>query len=107
MFAGQFKGSLIVVESSRQPGAGCMTGSAIGAELAVVMIVFLVTGGAIGGGAFVDIIGMATDTGSLDVRSGQFEGRPIVVVERCRQPGLGRVACPAVGAKLAIVMIVL
>ena len=41
------------------------------------------------------------------MRSCQFKGCPIVMVERCWQPGPGCVACPAVVAKLAIVMIVL
>ena len=60
----------------------------------------------IGWGAFVDIIGMAIRTRSLNMRAGQLEGSH-VVVETCRQPSAGRMAAAAVRTQQARVRILI
>ena len=47
-----------------------MTLPAVGSERAVMMIVFLVTCVAIGRSSLVNIVGMATGTGGIDMRTG-------------------------------------
>jgi hypothetical protein len=90
----------------RQPGVGRVAGPTIVAIRAVVMIVLRMTSIAIGWSALVNIVGMTTRTGSLNMCAGQFEGSLTVMVEAGRQPAAGFVACSAVGPKLTVMMIV-
>jgi hypothetical protein len=95
-----------MVEVGRFPGAGRVAGTAIGAILAVVVILLGMTGVTIGRSPLVNAIDMATGTICLGVCSGQFEGGGIMV-ESSRKPAIGCVTSRAAGAELAVVRIVL
>ena len=62
------QGKTAMIEIGRLPGAGGVALCAIGAVLAVVMI--LMACAAIGRSALVDIVGMAIGTGNIDMGPG-------------------------------------
>ena len=95
-----------MVEFGWQPAAGGMAGAAIAAELILVGIIFCVTGVAIAGSAFEDIVGMATGTRHAGVFAGQLEACQ-VVVEGSRLPAIGGVTGTTICTELTIVGIIL
>ena len=104
VLACQFERSRIVVEGRWDPGGGCMAGTAIGAELATVLIVLCMAGVAVGWSAPVYIVHMACAAGRLGVAAGQFEGCQIMV-KGCRVPATGCMAARAIGSQQAGVRI--
>ena len=62
-----------VIERGRFPGIRGVAGAAIGAQTAVMLIIFLVAGIAVGGRALENIVGMTAQTIGRDVLAGQFE----------------------------------
>jgi hypothetical protein len=94
-----------VVECCRCPCTGSVAGTAIRSETASVSVVFLMTGIAITGSAFVDIVDMAIAAGYRCMRAGQFESGQIVV-KGGGSPGSGCMAGPATCPVAAGVIIV-
>lgn len=105
MRASQRETRQIVVKCCRQPAAGGVAGTAAGTEPALMIVVLLVAGITVGGGAFEYVIDMATLTGHLDMFAGQLKGEQ-VVIHIGRQPAGAGVASGAVCAKLTVVFIV-
>lgn len=91
-----------MVEGGIIPIGGAVTGSTIGAESAAVLIVLLVAGKAIGGRAFVDVVGMTIFATCFGVLAFKFEGCE-VVVEGGGCPGIGCMARGTVVAEAALV----
>ncbi len=71
---GQWEAGLGMVKSCAIPTLRGMAGSAIRAELALVFIVLLMTGEAVGGRAFENVVGMALFTWHAGMFAFQFEG---------------------------------
>jgi hypothetical protein len=103
VFPGQFECKQVMVDGSR-PTRHLMAKGTIRAILPFVLIVFLMTGIAVGWYSHEDIVDMATLTGYADMLALQCESGQIVV-EGCREPGVGCMAVPTVGAKPAGVRI--
>jgi hypothetical protein len=81
-----------MVKAGRQPGGCAVTGTTRCAKRPGMMIIFFMAGITVGCRGFKDVrSGVALGTNSADVRTGQFEGR-IIVVEDGWLPGLGRMA---------------
>lgn len=104
--AGQWESRQIVVKCCRQPAAGGMAGGAVRTEPAIVIVILLVAGIAVGGRTPKDVVDMTVLTGDCSVFTGQFEGEQIVIYVG-RQPAGGGVAGGAVCSELAVVFIIL
>jgi len=105
MCAGQFESRIIVIEGGRFPRAGGMALRAVGAELSAVGIVLGVARAAVLRCAFEDAVYVAGDALNADMRPGEFEGG-VVVIEIDWLPGVGGMALPTIGAKLAFVRVI-
>jgi len=103
--AGKGERGAAVVEGRALPGGGAVAGSAVAAELALVDVVLLMAGDALGGGALVLAVSMAPGAGGGLVGAGEGE-RGAAVVEGRALPGGGVVAGSAVAAVLASVYVV-
>ncbi len=104
--AGKREIGFVVIKGHIVPFGGAVTGGAIGAEFAVVCIVFLVAGEAIGGRALVGVVHVAFFTADVDMCAFEFEGGK-VVVELGGFPAIGGVAGGAIGAEAAMMRFVL
>lgn len=82
VFSSQRKARAGMVETGGFPGAGGMTRTAVRSELAAVSILLCVAGITVSGSALIDIVNMATCTGHIYMRTGQFEGEQIVIHDR-------------------------
>ena len=96
MLAGQFECKLVMVDVCR-PAFDGMAKSTVCAVLPVVLIVFLVAGGAIGRCTFENIVCMTILTGDTDMLAFQLESCQ-VMVDRGRSPAFGFMAGSAVSA---------
>ena len=105
MRTSQLEGSQVVIKRGRFPGRGGMTDTAVLAKLAVMFIIFLVTGKACGRCALENIVGMTFFALRGGVHPGQLEGSQ-VVIKAGRSPGCAGVTNTAVLAKLAIMVVI-
>jgi len=106
VFAGQFEVGHIMVEGGRFPGGGGVAGTTVCTELAIMTIILLMAGIAVGGCTLEDIIAMTAQACGCGVFAGQLKGGQ-VVVEGGWFPGGGGVAGTTVCTVLAIMPIIL
>ena len=91
-----------MVKRGRPPGRSGMAAGAVLAKSAVMVI--LMAGGTVGRSALKDVVDMAPGTGCADMRTGQLEGRD-VMVKRGRFPGRAGMAAGAALAKSTVMAI--
>ncbi len=75
----QLKSRQIMIKRGPTPGLGGMTTSAILAQAAIMLIIFLVTSKTIGWRAFKDIVDVTGFAQHIDMLASQFESRKIMV----------------------------
>ena len=95
VFAIQFENEQAVVHVGREPPRRIMAGTAIRAELAVVLVILLMAGIAVLWRSIVHIIDMTFLADYIHVFACQFE-RGKIVVEFCREPSVRSMAIAAV-----------
>ncbi len=106
MDTGEREGGFAMVKGDLFPVAGDVATGAVGAEAALVFVVFLVTGDTTGGRALIDVVGVAARADRLGVGTREREGG-LAVVKGDLLPRAGGVAACTVGTKGTFMYIIL